>query len=189
MLYHSLREWPDDRAVELDRSSEPSHVLLLKLVQTNLSRIGVAPAPGGSGGTLPDAIDAIGVVARHSPMAALMFRGYHTYIDILTQASQNALCDRILPDLLVGQLTRATGSSNAMKFPSELEELQIGGAASGKGGWRFSGRLHRVTSLQTRGLQTVTVVQPVDDGEPFIVGIGSDLAGVSHSTNLALIAI
>lgn len=62
-----------------------------------------------------------------------MFWGHRTYIDILTQAPQSALCDRILPDLLAGQLAGATGLSNVMKFLSGLEELQIGGVADGKG--------------------------------------------------------
>ncbi|CTQ03766.1 TPA: acyl-CoA/acyl-ACP dehydrogenase [Klebsiella variicola] len=152
MLHHSLREWLDDRAAELDRSSELSHALLLKLAQANLFRIGIAPALGGSGGTLLDAIDAISAVARHS-------------------------------------LTAATGLSNAMKFLSGLEELQIGGVADGKGGWRLSGQLHWVTNLQTRGFQAVTVVQPVGGGEPFIASIGSGLAGVSRSADLALMAM
>ena len=189
MLHHSLREWLDDRAAELDRSSELSHALLLKLAQANLFRIGIAPALGGSGGTLLDAIDAISAVARHSLTAAFMFWGHRTYIDILTQAPQSALCDRILPDLLAGQLAGATGLSNAMKFLSGLEELQIGGVADGKGGWRLSGQLHWVTNLQTRGFQAVTVVQPVGGGEPFIASIGSGLAGVSRSADLALIAL
>ena len=47
MLHHSLREWLDDRAAELDRSSELSHALLLKLAQANLFRIGIAPARRG----------------------------------------------------------------------------------------------------------------------------------------------
>ncbi|UVW51931.1 acyl-CoA/acyl-ACP dehydrogenase [Klebsiella variicola] len=189
MLHHSLREWLDDRAAELDRSSELSHALLLKLAQANLFRIGIAPALGGSGGTLLDAIDAISAVARHSLTAAFMFWGHRTYIDILTQAPQSALCDRILPDLLAGQLAGATGLSNAMKFLSGLEELQIGSVADGKGGWRLSGQLHWVTNLQTRGFQAVTVVQPVGGGEPFIASIGSGLAGVSRSADLALMAM
>lgn len=48
MLHHSLREWLDDRAAELDRSSELSHALLLKLAQANLFRIGIAPALGAA---------------------------------------------------------------------------------------------------------------------------------------------
>ena len=76
-----------------------------------------------------------------------------------------------------------------MKFLSGLEELQIGGVADGKGGWRLSGQLHWVTNLQTRGFQAVTVVQPVGGGEPFIASIGSGLAGVSRSADLALMAM
>lgn len=189
MLDRSLREWLDERAAELDRSGERSHALLQKLAEANLFRIGIAPASGGSGGTLLDAIDAISAVARHSLTAAFMLWGHRTYIDILTQAPESALRDRLLPDLLAGRLAGATGLSNAMKFLSGLEELQVGGVPDGEGGWRLSGQLYWVTNLQTRGFQAVTVVQPDGGGEPFIASIGSGLTGVSRSDDLALMAM
>ena len=72
-----------------------------------------------------------------------------------------------------------------MKFLSGLEELQIGGVADGKGGWRLSGQLHWVTNLQTRGFQAVTVFSLLAAVKPFIASIGSGLAGVSRSADLA----
>lgn len=189
MLHHPLREWLDDRAVELDRSGELSHTLLQKLAEADLFRIGVPEAVGGSGGTLLDAIDAISAVARHSLTAAFMFWGHRTYIDILTQAPQSALCARLLPELLAGRLAGATGLSNAMKFLCGLEELQVGGVPDKAGGWRVSGQLYWVTNLQTSGFQAVTVVLPETGGEPFIASIGSGLAGVARSDDLALMAM
>ena len=126
MLDRSLREWLDERAAELDCSGELSHALLQKLAEANLFRIGIAPASGGSGGTLLDAIDAISAVARHSLTAAFMFWGHRTYIDILTQAPESALRDRLLPDLLAGRLAGATGLSNH-EIP-----LRAGRAAGGR---------------------------------------------------------
>lgn len=162
--------------------------MLAHLADAGLFRIGIAPGQGGSGGTLTDAMDAVSAVAGYSLTAAFVFWGHRTYIEFLLHSSAPDLRERLLPDLLAGKLAGATGLSNAVKFLSGLEELQVTGQQHGDV-WRVDGRLHWVTNLQSAGFQVVTVVRPADAREPFIASIASDLDGVRRSDDLQLMSM
>ncbi|PWC13354.1 acyl-CoA dehydrogenase family protein [Brenneria corticis] len=188
MLNDTLRRWLSAEANDLDQSAAQSAVLPSRLGDAGLFRIGVPDELGGSGGAIIDAIEAVSEVARCSLTAAFVFWGHRTYIELLLQSPQSALRESQLPDLLAGKTAGATGLSNAMKFLSGLEELQVTGREDEKG-WTVDGRLHWVTNLQRAGFQVMTVVRPLDDRPPFIAAIASDLDGVRRSEDLNLMSM
>ncbi|MEC5317782.1 acyl-CoA dehydrogenase family protein [Brenneria populi subsp. brevivirga] len=187
MLSETLRRWLSSHANELDQSDTQSGALLGHLADDGLFRIGIASGQGGEG-MLTDAMDAVSEVAGYSLTAAFVFWGHRTYIELLLRSSAPDLRERLLPDLLAGRLAGATGLSNAVKFLSGLEELQVAGRRHGDG-WRVDGRLHWVTNLQSVGFQVVTVVRPEDARAPFIASISSGLDGVKRSDDLQLMAM
>ncbi|WP_416414244.1 acyl-CoA dehydrogenase family protein [Pantoea sp. App145] len=188
MLTPTLRAWLDNNALLLDQTSDLTSELFQQLATSDLFRIGVPSELGGLGGSILDAINALSQVATHSLTAAFMFWGHRTYIEILLQASSEQLIKEELVLLLSGQLAGATGLSNAMKFLSGIEELQVKGCKHGDS-WHISGKLHWVTNLQHSGFRIVTVIEPDDGSEPFIASIASNQAGVTLSPELSLMGM
>ena len=109
--------------------STPLRIMPLYRCQNSLkpasSRLGVPAAPGGHGGDVTDAVAAIAAVSECSLAAGFVFRGHRTFIEYLLQSSNEALRNKLLPGLLAGSRAGATGLSNAMKFLSGIEGLQI----------------------------------------------------------------
>jgi len=188
MLNNTLSHWLDTHALELDRSSTLSHPLLTQMADAGLFGIGIPVDQGGNGGTITDVITAVSQVARHSLTAAFMFWGHRTFIEMLLHAPDRTLLEQHLPELLSGKLAGATGLSNAMKFLSGLDELQITGEES-DGKWNICGHLYWVTNLQSCGFKVVTVIRPQDGREPFIAIIDSQASGVHRSQDLSLMGM
>ncbi len=88
------------------------------------------------------------MLPAHSLTAAFVFWGQRAFIEYLLQSPNRALGDRLLGDLLAGTLAGATGLSNAMKFLSGIEALQVTATRGGGDGWNLDGRLPWVTNLR-----------------------------------------
>jgi alkylation response protein AidB-like acyl-CoA dehydrogenase len=127
-------------------------------------------------------------VAEQSLTAAFVCWGQRTFIEYLLQSPNALLRERWLPDLLAGKKAGATGLSNAMKFLSGIEQLQIS-AAPQEAGWRLDGALAWVTNLRTEGYIVAAAVAPTDGAPPAIIAIDSSSAGVERSADLELIAL
>src|SRR6266436_10322341 len=121
----SLRTWLDVTAHNLDTTSDNAAVLLPKLAEAGLFRLGVPAALGGHGGDVTDAVAAIAAVSECSLSAGFVFWGHRTFIEYLLKSPNEALRNKLLPGLLAGGRAGATGLSNAMKFLSGIEGLQI----------------------------------------------------------------
>ncbi len=106
--------------------------ILPRLADADVLRIGVPRAQGGLGGHINDAVGAIAAVSSHSLAAGFVFWGHRTLIEYLLQSPNERLRDRLLPDLLSGRRAGATGLSNAMKFLSGVEALEIQGSSAGR---------------------------------------------------------
>lgn len=188
MLDADLGLWLDAQANGLDTGhSEPEH-LLPRLADAGLMRIGVPEALGGNGGQVVDAIDAVASVATHSLAAAFVMWGQRTFIEYLLHTPNEGLRDRLLPNLLAGRQAGATGLSNAMKFLSGIEALQISAQPQGAG-WRFDGCLHWVTNLRKQGFVVAAAIEASDGGKPFIMAMPSDAPGLQRSADLELLGL
>lgn len=157
------------------------------LAGTGIFEAGLSREFGGDGGDLADAVEAIAWVSQRSLAAGFVTWGHRTFIEYLFQSSNAGLRETRLPALLTGTLAGATGLSNAMKFLSGLEGLQIEAKPAGDG-FRIDGKLPWVTNLKPDAF-IVGAAVTVADGRVLVLAIPSDAAGVRRSADLDLMAM
>ncbi|MDR6353667.1 alkylation response protein AidB-like acyl-CoA dehydrogenase [Pseudomonas psychrotolerans] len=184
----TLGDWLDERAEALDQGICDPEVLLPQLAEGGCFGQGVAPLLGGSGGTLGDAVEGIAWLAEHSLTAAFVCWGQRAFIEYLLQSPNGGLRDRLLPRLLSGDLAGATGLSNAMKFLSGLEQLQIE-ARRTEHGWRLTGCMPWVTNLRKSGFVVAGAVARAGEARPFVTALASQSAGLRRSSDLQLMGL
>jgi len=184
-----LYDWLALHADSLDQSEDLADQVMPALAAQGCFRAGVPATLGGSGGDVRDAIEGIAEVARHSLTAAFVYWGQRSFIEYLLQSPNAALRERLMPELLAGTVAGATGLSNAMKFLSGMEPLQIDASADGDGGWTLNGKLAWITNLRPQRFVAAAAVAPVNGAPPAVVAFASDAAGVQRSANLQLIAM
>jgi alkylation response protein AidB-like acyl-CoA dehydrogenase len=188
ILPTSLRTWLDATAHNLDTTSDNAATLLPKLAEAELFGLGV-PAPlGGHGGHVNDAIAAVAAVSEHSLAAGFVFWSQRTFIEYLLQSPNEALRDRLLPDVLAGRRAGATGLSNAMKFLAGIEGLQIKATKTG-GSLRIDGQLPWVTNLRSSGFDVAAAIQGDGNNPAFVASLSSEDRGLERSVNLDLMAM
>jgi len=188
ILDRGFSAWLDEAADRLDTGDEPPATVLPKLAEASLTRIGVPPEAGGTGGDVTDAVAAVAAVSERSLAAGFVLWGHRTYIEYLLQSPNLTLRDRLLPDLLAGRVAGATGLSNAMKFLSGLEELQISAAREGTDTLVLTGKLPWVTNLREGGFHVAAAVACTEGGS-FIASLAHDDAGLVRSPDLDLMAM
>jgi alkylation response protein AidB-like acyl-CoA dehydrogenase len=188
ILPTSLRTWLDATAHNLDSTSDNAAALLPKLAGAGLFRLGVPPLLGGHGGHVNDAIAGVAAVSERSLAAGFVFWGHRTFIEYLLQSPNEALRDRLLPDLLAGSRAGATGPSNATKFLSGIEGLQIK-ATKTDGSLRVDGQLPWVTNLRMSGFDVAAAIQADGDNPAFVASLSSEDIGLERSGDLDLMAM
>lgn len=187
-----LVEWLQANADQLDTSADLASQVVPRLAGAGLFAIGVPEALGGKGGSTADAIDAIAAVGEYSVTAAFVFWGQRTFIEYLLQSPNAALRERWLAKLVNGEFGGATGLSNAMKFLSGIESLQIT-ATPNADGWQLDGSLAWITNLRKEGFIAAAAVNMSDadgaEAPPAVVAFVSDSDGVARSPDLDLMAL
>ncbi|TWI69703.1 alkylation response protein AidB-like acyl-CoA dehydrogenase [Pseudoduganella lurida] len=183
-----LQAWLEAHTQQLDTAQELAGAVLPQLAAAGLFRIGVPEALGGSGGDVRDAIDAIAAVAEQSLTSAFVFWGHRTFIEYVLQSSNDALKARWLQPLLAGEHAGATGLSNAMKFLSGIESLQITAAQAGDG-WQLDGGLAWITNLRKEGFVAAAAVNMPNGAPPAVMAFAGDAPGVTRSPDLDLMAL
>ena len=191
-----LEAWLDTHAEAIDTEQELASEILPRLGRAGVFRIGVPTNPGGTGGTIRDAIEAVAKVAEHSLAAAFVFWGQRTFIEYLLQSSNETLRTRWLAPLLSGELAGATGLSNAMKYLSAIEPLQMKARlldhAGGHDRWTLDGSLPWITNLRPEGFVAAAAFDHASEDNktpPSIFAIPHDAPGVTRSVDLDLIAL
>lgn len=182
------RGWLRTHAAALDASDALAPQVLAQLAQAGLLRVGVPAALGGAGGDARDATQAIAEVARLSLAAAFVLWGQRCFIDFVLQSENPGPRAHWLAALLDGRQAGATGLSNAMKYLSCIEPLQLE-AERGAGGWHVSGRMHWVTNLHVDGFAVAAAARVAGSSAPLIVALDSASAGVRRSADLDLLAL
>ncbi|QLH70490.1 acyl-CoA/acyl-ACP dehydrogenase [Rhodopseudomonas palustris] len=182
-----LMDWLTSHADALDTSAVRAAEVLPRLGEAGLFRLGVAAASGGVGGDVTDAVSAIAAVSELSLAAGFVFWGQRTFIEYLLQSPNAALREHKLPDLLAGRRAGATGLSNAMKFLSGFEPLQIKSRNQGRDK-RIDGKLPWVTNLQPGGFDVAAAIED-ERGVAFVASLSSDDRGLRRSPDLELMAL
>jgi alkylation response protein AidB-like acyl-CoA dehydrogenase len=184
----TLQAWLREHADRLDTTQELAGQVLPQLAGANLFAIGVPTALGGSGGDVRDAIEAIAEVAQFSLTAAFVFWGHRTFIEYVLQSPNAALQQRWLGALIKGERGAASGLSNAMKFLSGIEALQITATPQDKG-WQLDGGLAWITNLRKEGFIAAAAVTSAAGAPPSVMAFPSEAAGVVRSPDLDLMAL
>lgn len=183
-----LAAWLQANADELDSTPALASEVVPRLAGAGLFAVGVPQDLGGRGGTTLDAIDAIAAVAEYSVTAAFVFWGQRTFIEYLLQSPNEAMRARWIGPLMRGEFAGATGLSNAMKFLSGIESLQITATPNDQG-WQLDGALAWITNLRKEGFIAAAAVNSAGNLPPAVVAFISDSAGVSRSPDLELMAL
>jgi len=187
-LAPDLAQWLEARAADLDADASVAGELLPRLASGGVLGIGVPEDLGGAGGDVADAVEAIAQVSALSLAAGFVFWGHRSFIGYLLAADGPALRDALLADLLAGRIAGATGLSNAMKFLSGLEELQVSARAE-PGSLVLDGALPWVTNLRPEGFHVAAAVAHGDRPGAFIVSLAFDDARLTRSGDLDLIGL
>lgn len=183
-----LTRWIIAAGDDLDERADGAATILPRLADADVLRIGVPRALGGLGGGVNDAVAAIAAVSGHSLASGFVLWGHRTFIEYLLQSPNDALRERLLPDLLAGRRAGATGLSNAMKYLAGVESLQIQ-ATTQDGVRKVTGKLPWVTNLRAAGFDVAAAIQGEGGSTPFIASLSSDSAGVLRSPDLALMGM
>lgn len=188
LLPPGLQSWLQTHAQSLNADADAAQQVLPQLVHAGMHRIAVPQALGGDGGAAIDAVDAVAQVAEHSVTAAFVLWSHRTFIDYLCVTDNMAARELWLADMLQGRLAGASGLSNAMKFLSQLEPLQVQAEPDGNDGLGVSGKLPWVTNLRAPFVVAAAVQTPLQPA-PMVLAIDSRLAGVVRSPDLDLLAL
>ncbi|WP_412460052.1 acyl-CoA dehydrogenase family protein [Pseudomonas sp. SC11] len=188
MLDTAFRHWLDANAEAIDQGQCDPHRVLGHIAESQVLRVGIAPALGGSGGDVTDAVEAIAAIASRSLASAFVCWGQRAFIEYLLHSPNEALRERLLADLLSGELAGATGLSNAMKFLSGIEALQVQARAQADG-WILEGRLHWVTNLRQSGFVVAAAIEAEQGQAPFVMAIPSASVGLERSDDLQLMGL
>jgi len=187
MLNAVLAVWLKQHAEALNAGEvDVSLALLQQLGKADVFRQGVPEQFGGLGNTLQDAIETISQIAEYSVTAAFVSWSQRTYIEYLLTAKADVLDKFRFDELLAGKYAGATGLSNAMKFLSGLEPLQVQ-AEVVEEGWKLNGKLPWVTNFHPAGF-TVAVAADSSQG-PLLFLVPSNRAGFDRRPNLELIGL
>ncbi|MCC8395378.1 acyl-CoA/acyl-ACP dehydrogenase [Paraburkholderia sp. MMS20-SJTR3] len=186
--FEALDAWLDANAEALDVDSSRAAEILPQLVRSRAVAVGVPEALGGSGGTIADAIETVAAVAQRSLTAAFVLWGHRTFIEYVLQSENPALRARWLAPLVAGEIAGATGLSNAMKYLSDIEPLQMHATRSGDA-FALNGALPWITNLRREGFIAAAAFDHDDGSPPSIFAIPHDARGVERSDDLDLIAL
>lgn len=182
-------QWLSAHADSLDTSNEYADELLTQLANEGIFSVGVPTELGGNGGSVQDAITAIQEVSQYSLTAGFIAWGHRTLIENILASDNPYPRETWLADLLSGKLSGGTGLSNAIKFLSGIEELQVK-IVEENGKQYLQGRLPWVTNLRQSGFLTIFVAAYADNSQPpAIIVLPSDAEGVERTTELALIGL
>lgn len=190
ILSSDFISWLNAHAESLDQSNQYADELLQKIAAEGVFKLGVPENLGGVGGTVWDAINAITEISKLSLTAGFISWGHRTFIENILQSANPVPRQKWLANLLDGSLAAGTGLSNAMKFLSGIEELNV--SIREKNGKRYlNGRLPWVTNIRRDGFVAVFVAGfASDDGrEPLLIAIPSTAKGIERSEDLSLVAL
>lgn len=188
-LSQKLIDWLEQHANELNNNNEYADELFQRLVAEGFFKIGVDEAFGGVGGTVQQAVEITQKVANYSLVAGFISWGHRTVIHNLLKSANPKPREMWLADLLNGKLSGGSGLSNAVKFLSGIEELQVK-IVEKDGKTVLQGRLPWVSNLSKNGFITVFAAEYADKSKPAVViALPSNAEGVVRSEELSLIGV
>ena len=158
--------WLDTNADHIDQESGPiADQLLEKIAENDVFKIGVPAEFDGLGGGPTQVVDVLDELAQHSLTASFISWGHRTFIEYIL-ASDNAYPrETWLKELYTGERAGGTGLSNAVKFLSDIEELNVTISQEGDD-YYLDGRLPWVTNLRSDKFAALFAADFKDGSQP-----------------------
>ncbi len=183
-------DWLDSHAQQIDQEScDVADQLVERIAAEGAFRVGVPESLGGLGGSHQDVIEVLAELAEHSLTAAFASWGQRTLIDNILHAEQDYFRTHYLEKLLSGEYSGGTALSNAVKFLSNLEELNVQ-VIEKNGEYVLKGRLPWVTNVREDHFVAIFVAGFEDENrEPIVVAIPSETPLLSRSQDLEFVAL
>ena len=182
--------WLDDHADQIDKEScAAGNQLIERIAAEGAFRVGVPEELGGRGGNDTDVIEVLKELAHHSLTASFISWGQRTFIDNILKSPNPYFRDHYLEGLLSGEYAGATALSNAVKFLSDLEELNV--SIVEEDGQRYlKGRLPWVTNARADRFLSIFVAG-FEDGshQPLVLAVPSDAENFSRSADLEFVSL
>jgi alkylation response protein AidB-like acyl-CoA dehydrogenase len=173
LLASEFSVWLQADALSLDRNPAQAAEVLPHLAAGGVLGAGVAEELGGNGGDVTDGVEAVAAVSECSLAVGFVMWGHRTYIEFLLQSPNAALREKLLPDLLAGRVAGAAGLSNAIKFLSGLEELQVA-ARTESDEFVLNGKLPWATNLRPQGFHVAAAVAHEGGRGAFVASLAHD---------------
>lgn len=183
-------DWLDAHADQLDKESgQVADALLEKIAEQGVFTIGVPQEFGGQGGTKADVIAFLSELAQHSLTAAFISWGHRTFIENIIASQASFARETWLPELLTGKRAAGTALSNATKFLSGIEELNV--SVYEKAGQYFlRGRLPWVTNLRADKFVAIFAASFENSSRaPLIIAVPSEAIGLTRSAYLEFVSL
>lgn len=182
--------WIDQHADQIDKEScEVANQLVERIAAEGAFRVGVPEELGGSGGDDTDIIDVLSELAQHSLTASFISWGHKTFINNVINSDNPYFREHYLEKLLSGEYAGATGLSNAIKYLSNLEELNVT-VIEKEGNLYLKGRLPWVTNAREKQFLSIFVAGFEDEQKkPLVVAIPYDTENFSRSDDLEFVSL
>ena len=181
--------WLDANADHLDQESGPiADQLLTQIASQDVFKIGVPTEFGGRGGDRTQVIDFLAELAHHSLTASFISWGHRTFIEYILASDNSYPREAWLEELFTGERAGGTGLSNAVKFLSSIEELNVTISQEGDD-YYLDGRLPWVTNLRSDKFAALFVAGFEDDRKPWIITIPSEAEGLTRSEDLEFVSL
>ncbi|NPT53578.1 acyl-CoA dehydrogenase [Paraburkholderia sp. 5N] len=181
--------WLEEQAENLDTSDDCADEILPRLGKTGLLRVGVAPADG----SICDAIEVVASLAEYSMTAAFVFWSQRAFIECLVNGTSHRLRSELLGRLYRGEVAGAVGLSNAMRFLTRMEPLQVTASEHGeRDGMRYfalQGRLPWATNIRMAEFVVAIAAARVEGEEPAIYAVRGGDAALIRAERVDLIGL
>lgn len=188
-LSRTFIDWLENHADELNVSSgDKVDQLLKKIAEQGIFKIAVPVELGGVGGSISDLIEAVTELGYYSLTAAFISWGHGTLIQNILASENSYPRDNWLPSLLTGEIAGGTGLSNAVKFLSGIEELNVS-IVEENGQFYLNGRLPWVTNVRSDAFVTVFAANYQDQPDKTIILSVPSWAGIDRSDDLQFVSL
>lgn len=171
----TTRQWLQDHAPSLDRTTRHASALLPLLARAGLLQAATDP---------DRSVDEVADVASESLTAGFVLYSQRSFIEVLRLTHNVALREHLLPAVEEGGLAGSTGLSGALGRLAHGTPLPVQGIETPRG-WKLSGRLPWVPNLQHDGYAVVVPVAFEGMKDFAFVILGSEENGLTREPDFA----
>jgi alkylation response protein AidB-like acyl-CoA dehydrogenase len=184
-----LEAWFDEHAEATSAGTAGQCIAdaLLLLSREGWLGAGVPQALGGQGGSLRDAVLAIAAISERCLTSGFVFWCQRTFAEFLVASGNPWLRAAVLPRVLSGECSGATGLSDAMRQPFPAARLRVQ-AAVDDGRVTLRGTVPWASNLRPGGFVMAVAARAAPD-RAVVVAVPSSAAGLVREPDRQLLGL